>query len=487
VTKLSTVHLLMSTQSNIQRTTAAAMPTNDDGTVRSRTFKVIHGSHIRRFRLQGEMLSLQGLRSQVQDLFQPPPAREWWFEYLDDEGDRIKLTEEYEFDDLLDAQEEVPVVKLALVVERPRITTVPACFMAASAGRGCSETSGSCSSNATHRALCDATDARLVPGDNWYHKAGGVDLCRAAFKKLSDEEKAKFVNVQGASDLGDEAKQYAVMRKRGGQCRGSTGASPQKRSCQQLPKTGDELIESIVNKFGCLGEDVLNEAAPVIKCVVESLVKDTIPPSDAPPSSAAPAPCKSPHAPASSSDSDPDQDQAGPSSGRSAHGGSSSQKLSAEWVASSIDAHTHVQPGTTLTPVFEIKNTSAAIWTEVRLMPTEPNPLAVAEHGVEAPKLMPGDSGLCMLDIYVPEELAGQTVTASFALVDGNGEAFGDPFAVTIQVAKLAPTGHPDEVELVDKLRKMGFSDDVAIRTALRDCDYSIDAAALHLLRSKQA
>jgi len=454
------------------------MATSDDAAAHVHTFKVIHGHHIRRFRLQGETLSLTGLRSRVQDLFQPPPAREWWFEYLDDEGDRIKLTEEYEFDDLLDAQKEAAAIKLALVIERPRITTVPACFMTTSPGRGCNDKSRSCSPNVTHRALCDATDARLTPGDNWYHKAGGVDLCHAAFKKLSDEEKAKFVNVQAPSDLGNEMKQYAIFRKRGGQCRGSPGASPQKRPCQP-PKTGDDLIESIINKFGCLGEDVLSEAAPVIKCVVESLVKNCDQASTAPSTSAAAA---STSTTAGNSD---EQDEAGPSSGRHAPE-PASQKLSAEWVASSIDSHTLVQPGTTLTPVFEIKNTSAAIWTEVRLMPTEPNPLAVAEHGVEAPKLMPGDSGLCMLDIYVPEELAGQAVTASFALVDGNGEAFGDPFNVKIHVAELASTGHPDEAELVDKLRKMGFSDDGAIKTALRDCDYNVDAAALQLLRSKQ-
>lgn len=162
------------------------------------------------------------------------------------------------------------------------------------------------------------------------------------------------------------------------------------------------------------------------------------------------------------------------------------KRLSVEWVASSIDDKTTVNAGATLTPVFEIKNTSAAIWTEVRLMPTEPNPLGVAEHGVEAPKLMPGDSGLCMIDLFVPEELAGQTVSASFALVDGNGEAFGEPFTVSIDVAH-APSTHPDEAELVDKLRTMGFNGDDRIKAALRDNDYSVDGAALSLLRAKPA
>jgi len=485
----STLPLALSFGSRMTTKTSTNLGTADMSDEEStRTFKVFRGGHIRRFRLAGEALSLPGLRSHVQSLFNPPAAAEWWFDYIDEDGDRIKLTEDYEFSDLLDANQDTSaVIKLGLVIARP--LAFPTCFVAASSdSEGDQATSSSSPSAVTteYRALCDATDARLALGGNWWHKKGGVDLCLAAYKKLSQDEQEKFVNVLSPQDLGDEASQYAVRKchnKRSSHCRGKRGAPPQKRSC----RAPEEIFENFINQLGI----------PIIQKVVQSIVDEV---SDAG-QHQQDQKTEQKHGQEQHPSDDSgvsDTDMAGPSSQNksSLHDDSNQpelqqqqqqKRLSVEWVASSIDDKTIVNAGATLTPVFEIKNTSAAIWTEVRLMPTEPNPLGVAEHGVEAPKLMPGDSGLCMIDLFVPEELAGQTVSASFALVDGNGEAFGEPFTVSIDVAPAPSSTHPDEEELVDKLRTMGFNGDDRIKAALRDNDYSLDDAALSLLRAKPA
>jgi len=472
-----------------------------------RTFKVINGNHIRRFKLEGEELGLNGLREKVQSLFKPPETCEFYFEYLDDDGDRIKMTEDYEFDDLLDLHVNDSVIKIALVCNdfRPAHLVMPRCFVTSCGGGGASEKSRATTTTfntVTHRALCDATDAKLIFGDNWYHKAVGVDLCASAYEKLSDDEKKLFVKVKSAKDLGNEAKQYEV-RKRGSCFRSKANCSNSKQhrpSCdanKNIPSSPAEVIEAIIDKMGGANgiEKVINDAvcetAPVLKKFAE--IFENIEKSNQGGEQEGEGEGEGD---SSSSNNDMvvvdgDDDGAGPSSipvRTTTTNASSSSPLSAEFLSSSLDSNTLVKPGARLFPVFEVKNTSRdKIWTEVRLMPTEPNPFQVPEHGVEAPKLAPGESGLAMIDVLVPRDLAGQTVTARFALVDGNGNSFGDPLTVNVKVDELQKNSSPLEIELISKLRNMGFNGEERIQAALRDNDHDVDKTALALLHSKKS
>eukprot|EP01047_Picozoa_sp_COSAG01_P123134 COSAG01_NODE_52046_length_349_cov_1.776000_1_plen_110_part_10 len=53
--------------------------------------------------------------------------------------------------------------------------------------------------------LCDRSQVRLTQESGWWHMMNGeYDLCTAEYQKLSDEEKAKYVEIKDFDDVEDE-------------------------------------------------------------------------------------------------------------------------------------------------------------------------------------------------------------------------------------------------------------------------------------------
>ena len=60
--------------------------------------------------------------------------------------------------------------------------------------------------------FCDVTKAKLVPGEDWYHKTGqSYDLCAAEHAKLGEAEQRAFVRVGAAAALGDDARAFGYL------------------------------------------------------------------------------------------------------------------------------------------------------------------------------------------------------------------------------------------------------------------------------------
>jgi len=142
----------------------------------------------------------------------------------------------------------------------------------------------------SHGALCDATDTKLNFGDDWYHKKGsGVDLCASAVAQLSQKERALFIKVTCAEDLGEEAPRYALVYPRSARETSSTkptsmkttskkgssfpakGGSSQEKPVAmadligQLMQGGPEIAEKVEQAVAA----VLAEAPPTVKNLVE--------------------------------------------------------------------------------------------------------------------------------------------------------------------------------------------------------------------------
>jgi hypothetical protein len=142
-----------------------------------------------------------------------------------------------------------------------------------------------------------------------------------------------------------------------------------------------------------------------------------------------------------------------------------------------------VKTGARLMPVWEVKNTaSAGLWTDVRLKPTVPNTFKVSENGVEVPMLEAGSSGIVSVDFVVPEDHSAGVVNAEFVMVDGEGEVFGQPLVLSVEVIR-------EEAVVDEKVRlllDMGFPDPKVCAQALSVAQGDVNAAVLALLRGSR-
>jgi len=470
IQKESTLHLVLRLRGG----------SNRDG----RVFKVHHGRHhTRRFMLPDGQVGLAALRERVQELFKPAEDSVWFFEYADPDGDIVRLTEEYELGDCLADLGADQTARLRLVVrqsERP--STGPAfrrgpCGLRSGRGGRCGsrrlfeefedianvllQKASSCAAAAaagrTHGALCDMTDKSLSLGEDWYHKPGtGVDLCMAAFESLPDAEKKLFVQVVDAAALGEDGPRYALFR---APCKEE---EEQKHRKEKEPATviiGDD--DNGVNEADEIQIQACQQGQGQGQEQEQELQDET--PSD---------------------------------------GFDSVSKFQAETVIGpSISPGATFKAGDSLMPIWEVRNTSpSGLWTDVRVKPVDSNALAAPENGFEVPSVSAGESGLVTLSLSVPERLAGQTdptpVEASFSMVDGNGDAFGDLLRLSIVVAPAPASVEEEEEEeqeqeapvdpeLLGRLQEMGFDDSEEAESALREAEMDLNTAVIALLHKK--
>eukprot|EP00300_Choanocystis_sp_HF-7_P022169 c21334_g1_i1.p1 GENE.c21334_g1_i1~~c21334_g1_i1.p1 ORF type:complete len:441 (+),score=89.35 c21334_g1_i1:105-1427(+) len=436
-------------------------------TFKIRQANVLGAEHIRRINLKNSDLSLAGLRERVSKLFSLNENEVWHFKYKDDEGDMISVTEEYELQDLLNWHWAKPdgktsAVRLELVVQLKKREFTPQ------------------QSREDFAALCDNTDVTLRFGAWWHVPGTTQDLCQSELEKLGDEARSRYVLISKVADLGADAHQYRVRR-----CgRRRTGCGPSlhmgwcddsgvallpgngwwhrpgttqdlcQSSYDERTRRGEDLLSYIlINKDEDLGaeKDRYNQAKAAIDILFSGCARTNEPPVE--------------------------------------------PKLEVQILAGpSVPAGSPVTPGSRFVPVWEVRNTSDRMWSDVRLRPVHPNPFQVKEEGFEVPLLQTGESGLVTADILVPTKLAGKLVEAAFEFVDAAGRAFGGRLQLNVNVQPITTTDAEDDweiPELVDEndlvrtLRDMGFDDDAKSLAAIRASQGDVNAAALRLLRDK--
>jgi len=163
---------------------------------------------IRRLTLSEQDTTLQSLRAHASKLFRLRDDCVWYFKWTDEEGDLVTITEEYEFQEFVEAKADDAIVRLSLFVEAEppvRVFVPPRPW-------GCHR--GAEFAPKRYGALCDKTDAPLsVEEGNWYHQLGtSFDLCVEEFSKLPEDEQRNLVKICQPSDLGEDMDRYQLGR-----------------------------------------------------------------------------------------------------------------------------------------------------------------------------------------------------------------------------------------------------------------------------------
>eukprot|EP00300_Choanocystis_sp_HF-7_P033196 c45494_g1_i1.p1 GENE.c45494_g1_i1~~c45494_g1_i1.p1 ORF type:complete len:443 (-),score=93.86 c45494_g1_i1:41-1369(-) len=433
-----------------------------------RKTSVLGNDEVRRMTFPNGEITLDKIRERVKRLFNLPDNQVWFFKYQDEEGDHISLSEEYEMNDLLDwswsrGEGQTRIVRLEVYVEPAVRVSVqpehpPFCppFCRQFFGQPSpTQPSGEAQANGAEEVggRCDKSNVRLVPGQGWWHLPGTTyDLSHAEWEKLDDAERGRFVLVNSSKDLGDDAQPYRIKRcgfggpRRGCWARrwcGTASDCGKSQSCDAKPtepqsSTDDKTAIAKMHEF-------FEKASTQLAQQVELQV---------PPQPTRPA-------------------------------------LSVEVVAGpSVMAGSIVAPGARIVALWEIRNSAAdGLLTDVRIKPVSPNPLQAREEGFEVPLVQAGDSGLVMVEVTIPHELAGQGVVAEFEFVDSSGTVFGDRLILDVRVEAPQPVPNvlENEDELVSMLQDMGFMDDDQSRIAVRETKGDVNAAALRLLRQHAA
>ena len=116
------------------------------------------------------------------------------------------------------------------------------------------------------RSWCNRTGQRLTLGgeERWYHRTGAAyDLSGAAYDELPDDERAEFVRVLGAPDLGAEASscgyrvacgpvQHAESTSPSLSLRGSKAGDPATIALKMVKATQEECQEEVARSEAAL-------------------------------------------------------------------------------------------------------------------------------------------------------------------------------------------------------------------------------------------
>jgi len=276
------------------------------------------------------------------------------------------------------------------------------------------------------------TGKRLSIGHRkgWYHRPGTTfDLCHSAWESLSETEKGCFVKVEKVEDLGEELHRYQRACKKD---------SPK----ESEPTEAETSFAHFVDTISAIASDFVNVAA----------------------------------------DGSDDVQPAQPATPKPI--------LEVEILSGpSVPAGTVVNRNAKLVAVWEVRNLAKeGIWADVRVKPVGTNPFNAPENGFEVPMLEGGSSGLVSIDLVVPTELEDGDVSGSFALVDGEGNAFGPELMLTVRVEVRVEARNEAqmarEADLVGQLMEMGLGDALACLKAVRENKGDVNAAAVSLLRA---
>eukprot|EP00301_Raphidiophrys_heterophryoidea_P021017 c5565_g1_i1.p1 GENE.c5565_g1_i1~~c5565_g1_i1.p1 ORF type:complete len:493 (-),score=114.04 c5565_g1_i1:1386-2828(-) len=475
------------------------------------TFKIVlkrenRDPEIRRLTLPKDQVNLDSLRNRTVRLFQLREDQVWYFKWEDEEHDLVTLTEEYEFQEVIAAKSCDAVVRLHLYVEQPApVIQVENCpRWHKFANRPCQ--------NETPRygALCDATNQTLgIEDGNWYHQLGtSSDLCGEEYQKLDESKKKLFVKIAQPSDLGQDQTRYELRCPRGkgrwrhggggrGRCHGGPEVthvgwcdatnSILTPGCGWYHKKNEnyDLVESEFNKLSASEKELYVKVEKGEDLGPDQYRYSTFRAMQ--------------NACGQGSRVVPDATSNCASSNLAPEIVSSPSRTTKEMkVVSgpSIADNTQVTPGIRLIPIWEVENTGQgeeAIWTDVRMRAkTGRNVFQLRDEGFEVPVLSPGSRGIASVEFVVPHVEKSGVVEGEFELVDGEGNSFGEPMALKLNVLvkeqppKPTLPSVPNEKELVELLRDMGFGDVAACTQAIREAKGDVNAAALALLRLRE-
>eukprot|EP00301_Raphidiophrys_heterophryoidea_P001710 c10815_g2_i1.p1 GENE.c10815_g2_i1~~c10815_g2_i1.p1 ORF type:complete len:582 (+),score=192.33 c10815_g2_i1:33-1748(+) len=181
-------------------------------------------------------VSLDNLRAHAKRLFKLRDDIVWYFKWQDEEGDLVTITEQYEFEDVLQTKVlafDGGIVRLNIFVESQepqpiQIRVIPFhhpfqqhlhhfCNKHTSRVAPVPTQTPTPAPRPSHEyeALCDVTNTRLrMQEGNWYHQPGtSTDVCVEEFSMLSTADQQWFVQVTKPSDLGDDQARYRIEQK----------------------------------------------------------------------------------------------------------------------------------------------------------------------------------------------------------------------------------------------------------------------------------